>query len=146
MGNITSSHDIKFILTPKKEAVKLLEKAEDIDGYLAECEDSALNSSARRHCNYTPNDPSPGEIQHLQEYLSTVSKHIPIRLRRELSTVHIVCLMPSADGGMPHTRPNNIICCPHITQIYSIKTLVHELWHLHQRKYETMWFNVFNNI
>jgi hypothetical protein len=146
MGNIHSAHDIKFVLTPKRTAVQLLQKAEDLDNYVSDCMDSPLNLAARERCVYAANEPTSNEIEHLQQYLAVVHKQLPIRLRRELGTVNIICMMPSADGGMPHTRPNNLICCPHISQIYSVKTLVHELWHLHQRKYEHLWFNVFNNL
>jgi apocytochrome f len=49
---------------------------------------------------------------------------------------------------MPHTRPlsrnEDVICFSDIKQIYSISTLVHELWHIHQRKYHTLWEKIFN--
>jgi hypothetical protein len=54
--------------------------------------------------------------------------------------------MPSADGGMPHTRPQNIICYPDISQLFSKTTLIHELWHIHQRNYKDLWFKTFKRL
>jgi hypothetical protein len=54
--------------------------------------------------------------------------------------------MPTADGGMPHTRPDNIICYPNISQLFSESTLIHELWHIHQRLYQIDWLKIFKRI
>jgi hypothetical protein len=54
--------------------------------------------------------------------------------------------MPTSDGGMPHTRPNDIICYPDISKFFSASTLIHELWHVHQRKYKQMWDDVFEKL
>jgi hypothetical protein len=54
--------------------------------------------------------------------------------------------MPSADGGMPHTRPDHIICYPDITSTFSVHTLIHELWHVHQRLYPTEWGTIFSKM
>jgi hypothetical protein len=70
----------------------------------------------------------------------------PIRLLNDLKHIKIVQLMPSADGGMPHTRPGNIICYPDISQLFSQTTLIHELWHIHQRNYKDLWFKTFKRL
>jgi hypothetical protein len=71
---------------------------------------------------------------------------IPQRLRMELREVAIIPLMPSADGGMPHTRPSSIICFPNPKQMLSTSTLIHELWHIHQRLYKEKWVQTFESM
>jgi hypothetical protein len=75
-----------------------------------------------------------------------IKNQIPTKLLTDLHSVKIVQLMPSADGGMPHTRPGNIICYPDIVQLQSVSTLIHELWHCHQRTYNDYWLKVFQNL
>jgi hypothetical protein len=55
-------------------------------------------------------------------------------------------LTPSAEGGMPHTRPDAMICYPNITNTFSSTTLIHELWHVHQRQHEAWWQTVFSRL
>jgi hypothetical protein len=64
----------------------------------------------------------------------------------DLHTVPVIALMPSADGGMPHTRPHSIICFSQLDQINSLSTIIHELWHVHQRKYKDTWIKVFEQL
>ena len=78
--------------------------------------------------------------------LDSLKDQIPKRLLSELGEISIIQLMPSADGGMPHTRPYNIICYPDISQVTSLSTLVHELWHVHQRNFQDIWVKVFNKL
>jgi len=54
--------------------------------------------------------------------------------------------MPTADGGMPHTRPPNLICFPNLSQVSSLSTMIHELWHVHQRMYPAVWLAVFDKM
>ena len=54
--------------------------------------------------------------------------------------------MYSADGGMPHTRPYDMICVPNLKQLQSISTLKHELWHIHQRNFQPQWTAIFNKL
>ena len=147
MGNILSQNTISFkIITLKTEADILLENAEKIDMYLEECYDDDTNSIARHNCSYSTNSISVKEYTNAIRYLDSIKNKIPQRLLMELGEVYIVQLMPSAEGGMPHTRPGNIICYPDISRLYSETTLKHELWHIHQRKYKEIWFKIFDRI
>jgi hypothetical protein len=85
-------------------------------------------------------------MNYANAFLDGVISDIPIKLLNELNTVNIVQLMPSADGGMPHTRPGSVICYPDISQLFSIKTLIHELWHIHQRENKQYWLEIFKRI
>jgi hypothetical protein len=148
MGNdISSPNRLKFkVIIDKNEAISLLNKAEKEDMYLEECYDDKANSVARYNCSYAPNLIPLREINYANNYFSIASSMIPQRLLSELSEVKIINLMPTADGGMPHTRPGNIICYPIFDQIYSDSTLVHELWHIHQREFKNIWFKVFKRL
>ena len=66
-----------------------------------------------------------------------------MRLRLDLNTISIIPLMFSADGGMPHTRPYNMICVPNLKHLESLNTLIHELWHIHQRNFQSLWTTIF---
>jgi hypothetical protein len=47
---------------------------------------------------------------------------------------------------MPHTRPTNLVCLPHLSQLESISTLIHELWHIHQRTFQERWAVIFRQL
>ena len=52
----------------------------------------------------------------------------------------IIVMNPSAEGGLPHTRPPNIIAIPaHYPTHMLEETLRHERVHLHQRKFPLQW-------
>lgn len=56
----------------------------------------------------------------------------------------IITMYPTADAGMPHTRPPNYICMPaHYPQEYYQETLQHELIHIHQRRNDSSWHSLF---
>ena len=98
----------------------LLRRAETHDGYMAACAQSHINSLARRRCTYAP---WPQQAQ----------THQP-------PGTQIVIMDPSAEGGMPHTRPPNIICIPAYYPESKLKeTLAHELIHIDQRKNPARW-------
>jgi hypothetical protein len=148
MGNSPSiSRKLRFsLITDKKDAQLYLNKAETFDYYLAECHDDKLNSIARKNLTYTSNTICIKDMNYANAFLDGVISDIPIKLLNELNTVNIVQLMPSADGGMPHTRPGSVICYPDISQLFSIKTLIHELWHIHQRENKQYWLEIFKRI
>ncbi len=139
--------NLKFVvISDKNEAHKFLQDAEKKDLYIEECHDDKSNSLARRNLTYTPNVISPRDMSFVNKYLSETMGSLPPRLLSDLNEVRIIQLMPSADGGMPHTRPGDIICCPDISQIFSKSTLIHELWHIHQRNNKDLWTKAFKRI
>ena len=131
----------------KQEAQRLINEAERLDFYLEECYDDRRNALARQHMTYAANTVSPSD----HAALRTVSSiRLPKRLTADLQTVYLVPLMPTADGGMPHTRPlpnrEAIICYADVRMITEQKTLIHELWHVHQRLYQTEWQLIFQKL
>jgi len=139
MGNTPG---VTLTLVPdKKEAQRLLDIAEKQDFYLEDCHDDRANSLARRNLTYAANSISPLDVTSANSFIKTVK--LPMKLSTELRDVRIIQLMPSADGGMPHTRPG-IICYP--TLSFSSVTLIHELWHVHQRLFQSYWAEIFKRI
>ena len=152
MGNILkgsnfNENEFKFnIVQDKKTAETLLDNAELTDLYIEECNDHRANFLARKNLSYATNSISSGEYKYAVAHLNMLKATIPIRLVNDLKAVTIIQLMPTADGGMPHTRPNNIICYPDFRQLLSRTTLIHELWHVHQRLFKDAWFRMFNSL
>jgi hypothetical protein len=148
MGNeFSTPSNLKFIIIHgKSDAQALLDKAEREDMYLEECHDDRANSIARRTLTYAPNQMALRDMTYANSYIESTMGSIPVRLLTELREVNIIQLMPTADGGMPHTRPGGIICYPNISQLFSTSTLIHELWHVHQRIYQEQWLVVFKRL
>lgn len=95
-----------------------LQKAEASDSYLAHVAASPMNVMARRQCSYTawPNQTHP------------------------YNNSNIIIMNPSAEGGMPHTRPGNIICIPaYYPESQIAETLEHETIHIDQRNNFGAW-------
>jgi hypothetical protein len=145
MGNTPTQLKFIFIDT-KRVASQLLVDAENIDSYLTRCQRDPVNANARRRQSYAANTVSSNDASHYQSILDKTIPLLPMRLRMDLHTIPVVSLMPSADGGMPHTRPYSIICVPQLEQINSLSTMIHELWHVHQRKYKDTWGKVFEQL
>lgn len=147
MGNQPPSQGISFqIISNKDEAQRILDQAEQRDLYLEECSHNRTNSIARKSCNYSANRISFDESQQYTHMLEEMIPQLPLRLRSDLQQIQIIPLMYSADGGMPHTRPYNIICVPNLKQLQTISTLKHELWHIHQRNFQPQWTAIFNKL
>lgn len=147
MGNRTSTTNLTFhLIRTKYEGESLLQEAEQIDLYLEECHDDKLNGSARRSLSYAYRTISKEEADMYQEKLTQIIPQLPQRLRADLQRVDVIPLMISADGGMPHTRPQHLLCLPRLEQINSIITIRHELWHIHQRIYAMQWMEIFNKM
>jgi len=133
------------IIDNKSDAQYMLNRAESVDFYLEECHDDMSNSISRRNLTYSPNTISSNELKKATSFIETVIPKLPMKLS-ELNEINIIQLMPTADGGMPHTRPGNIICYPDLSLLYSVSTLIHELWHVHQRNFKPYWSNVFHRL
>ena len=101
--------------------MQALARAESIDSYQSKCTASELNARARARCTYLP---------WTEDQFSKYAK----------PGETIVTMNPSADGGMPHTRPPHTICLPaHFPQSLLKETLHHERIHLDQRKRYSAW-------
>ena len=108
-----------------QEALELLKKAEEEDGYRIWCKRDPLNSAARRNQQYLPWH-DQGDAKGYEAILG--------------NTIRCVVMHPTADGGMPHTRGKNLICIPAMWPRSSVEeTLRHELIHIHQKKNPEFW-------
>lgn len=137
--------EIRFqIMYDKEAAQRALDEAEQHDRYLEECNDDRLNRLARANQAYSANRITYYELKYYEVMVDNAARRIPLRLRADLrDEVRLIPLMPSADAGMPHTRPGSIICYPDIARFFEASTLIHELWHVHQRQYHGLWTRVF---
>lgn len=96
-----------------------LQSAERLDHYFEQIERDPLNKKARESLFYAP--------------MSNTTE--PYLLQTEIVTMH-----PTAEAGMPHTRPPNIICVPiYYPQERLKETLPHELIHIDQRRRIYKW-------
>ena len=129
---------IKTTATIGTSAVAL-DEAERIDRYRELCQTNKSNSIARTRQSYFFNPLSLSDKDILLERLTAYQSQIPDLLRKQLTKAVIVPLMPSADNGMPHTRPPHYICLPASAKPLGRETYIHELWHLHQRLYYSKW-------
>lgn len=125
-----------FLLT-YNDAVKELNQAETIDKYMDNIQESYTNSYARNKSIYTPLKLSNNTF----DKYASILQHNIIQLGDKIPPVkraHIIILEESADNGLPHTRPNNIICLPSNIFKQSDKqreeVLFHELVHIYQRE------------
>jgi hypothetical protein len=108
-----------------RQAEECLFAAEQIDGYRTAIRNSPINTKARAHQKYVAAD--------------IVNKPIADAIAPWWSG-QVLWLDPTADGGLPHTRPPGYICLPANIPIGSLSTtLLHERVHLHQRRYPELW-------
>jgi hypothetical protein len=116
--------------------MELLREAEEIDYYQALCKRSALNWQARNTCWYVPwHDQIDAQI--IEQEYGLLKKG-----------VRVVMMNPTADGGMPHTRPlkddDDLICLPAHSRANKARledVLQHELVHIDQRKNPEKWMS-----
>jgi hypothetical protein len=120
-----------------KEAMDILQLAEGLDSYRTKCAASPINTAARQADNYELETISPTAASFLQN----AAADIPL----VASICEIAILDSSADSGLPHTRPPNLICLPAsmckdqpASNDFKI-TLLHEAIHVHQRLYPDIW-------
>ena len=148
MGNasVHPTHLSLTLIDNKNYARKMLADAEEIDFYVHTCREDPANAKARRALSYDVNSMTHNEVVHYQHQLNEMIPRLPKRLQMDLPAVYLLPLMPSADGGMPHTRPSSLICVPRLSHMTSLSTMTHELWHVHQRMYKTSWATIFGRL
>ena len=110
----------------QSEAQARLDLAERQDGFFTRVKRSTTNRLARSNCIYEAwNDQS---LAVKAAALLDPEDH-----------ADIVILHPSAEGGMPHTRPG-LICLPAYYPESKLKeTLAHEMIHISQKRQPTLW-------
>lgn len=152
MGHTMSRHEQFFSSQPREihilsahEANELLARADLIDNYRHRCSTCAVNRKAREGQDYTGRQPTSQAID-FQRAINT----FPDWLQNYLPPIlYIAFLAPSADGGMPHTRPSNIICLPQYFNINdngALETFMHECIHIHQRTFRGMWDRLYYEV
>ena len=96
-----------------------LAKAETYDHFLEFVRSDPVNALARQRLSYSAMDPTTQ----------------PWLLNTEIVTMH-----PTAEAGLPHTRPPNLICIPKYYPEERLEhTLAHELIHIDQRRRKYKW-------
>ena len=118
-----------------------LAAAEDLDHYRTDCQESRSNRIARDRTTYAYNRMGAQEEGRFLAMIHDFRNRLPDALQPIQAVV--VPLRPSADAGMPHTRPPHIIAYPLTGGGLSFETFSHELWHIHQRKWYKDWVQFF---
>lgn len=99
--------------------MELLDKAETLDHFFRTVQQSPINAAARSQLSYTPMTPATEPW---------------------LGDTRVVTMHPTAEAGMPHTRPPNLICMPaYFPESHKQETLAHELVHIDQRRRRSEW-------
>jgi len=137
MGNQQSG--IQILICDDTTAKKELQKSEDIDRYRALCLGDRANAGAREFFSYVPIHSSKNEFLQIENRLQHFCELVHPVLQSGLGIVKVIILMPTADGGMPHTRAGAVICLPMTLSLMKLNTFEHELWHCHQKRYSRWW-------
>lgn len=123
----------------------LLIRAEWVDRYRTSCAACRINAAARRDHDYTARPPTSDSVP----FYAAVER-FPGWLRNYLPPIlYVIYLANSADGGMPHTRPQNIVCLPlhmRVDDPAGHTTFMHECIHIHQRTYPNLWERLYREI
>jgi hypothetical protein len=138
MGNIVSGFQGNP-LQPERPPIccssglAALFRAEQIDQYRKLVEQSSINARARSGQVYLPSTHS-------------VSKEVPLSNPADpWPSGQVIWMEPTADGGLPHTRPPDLIC---ISRDFSDKdlptTILHERVHVSQRLFSQVWKSMFD--
>jgi hypothetical protein len=118
------------------DARAALLEAELQDNYRAKCYSDRLNAIARTGQSYVAAKLTETERVRCEQHIQQLGISAAFG---GLGPVEVVYLMPSADGGLPHTRPQKLICLPMSPTPVPAETLQHELWHVHQRAFPDRW-------
>lgn len=100
-----------------------LQQAEELDRFFQRVRENPINRRAREGLSYLPVNNYTEKWQ---------------------GNTEIVTMSPTAEAGMPHTRPPNIICMPQwFPESKRDETLAHEYVHIHQRRNLDKWNRYF---
>ncbi len=100
-----------------------LKEAESLDRFFERVKENPTNSLARQNLSYLP----------VKNYTEPW-----------IENTEILTMNPTAEAGMPHTRPPNIICMPlYFPDSRRTETLAHEFVHIHQRRNVDKWNRFF---
>jgi hypothetical protein len=114
------------------EGLQALQRAERIDQYRTRVGKSTINRLARVNQNYMP------VVHSVKRILPPADPAGP------WPNGQVIWMDPSADGGLPHTRPPYYICLSFNFPVTSLrKTLLHERVHLSQRAHPKEWDKIF---
>lgn len=117
----SSSTPLILDSTAQETPLEALENAERIDHYLERIQESPINRKAREGYQYAP----------------MVDRFLDMPINdAQFPQGRILQMMPSADGGLPHTRGKDLICIPAYYPPSRLATLLtHERIHLHQKQH-----------
>lgn len=132
MGNTTSDP-----LRPQRppisgnEGLQALYRAESIDNYISQVNQSVSNRIARAGMLYLA---SPHSVQ----------RSVPSANPKDpWPNGQVIWMDPSADGGLPHTRPPFYICISRdFPEDKFEKTLLHERIHVSQKLHSREWISI----
>ena len=100
-----------------------LRQAEEIDQFFTRVQENPMNRLARQKLSYLP----------VNNYTEPW-----------IGNTQIITMNSTAEAGMPHTRPPNIICMPQwFPESKRDQTLAHEYVHIHQRQHIDKWNRFF---
>jgi hypothetical protein len=111
-----------------QSGLQALYGAERVDNYRQQVDESTINRAARKGQNYLPSAHS-------------IDTEIPvIDLAEPWPFGQVVWMDPTADNGLPHTRPPNLICISRdFPEKYLNSTILHERVHISQRLHTFEW-------
>ena len=117
------------------EALQALYRAEALDNYRQQVEDSTINRISRNNQAYLPS-------------VHTVPKEIPAAdLNEPWPNGQVIWMEPTADSGLPHTRPPDLICLSRTIGDKDFQqTLLHERIHVSQRLHSNSWKKLFAEV
>ena len=133
--------------------VQALAWAERLDGYLAAVEESPLNKKAREEQTYQPAGLYPTSVDptgfEYKESVLTGMEVVPLDVSGPWPNGQVIFMNPTADAGLPHTRPPYYICIPagmDLTTPAGRVTLTHERIHVSQRLHEAAWTELYQKV
>jgi hypothetical protein len=113
------------------DALRALIAAEHIDGYNLAISKNKYNRKARFGNNYMPT---------FDVVQRSIPSHDP---SQPWPSGQVVWMEPTADGGLPHTRPPYYICMSKTYPEDKLEnTLLHERIHVSQRMYPNEWIDM----